>query len=558
MPKTDRRAFTGNRLAYIALVLLAVALTLRFRDISDRYQLTFHATESVRDPFELAEPNVEIISVTREAAAAGLGTGDVLVAIGGEAYRGAVDLHAPLRNARPGDRMAVTVRSAADGSTHETSIELQALPSPPNRDILFQVVLNLVLPLFCLALGLWVAAVRIRDPLAWVLLLMMVSFAEQSGGYPRTNFGYDDWLQPLLAGYERFSSNLWGVAMMLFGIYFPERLNLDRRWPWAKWILIVPLLLRAAQLGLAQALTGHHAGSALSIEKVLPSSTIPMIMQMTAVGLFFAGMGYKTGTATNPDARRRLFLLNAGATVSLTPIFILVIMNLVRGTTWLNYPVWLTYPTFMLLLLFPLTLAYVIVVHRALDVGVVLRQSVQYLLATSTVRVLQGILMFIVIFAAAYFAADAGSSFSRPQRIQIIALSFVGVFVIRRLADKLREWVDRRFFREAYNADQILSDLAEKVRTIVETSTLMETVAKRISESLHVSRVVLLLPNGRGFEPAYALGYAEPPRAVIPETSATTEQLLREKHAQVYLEDRTSWVYEQKISDDERKALEVL
>jgi hypothetical protein len=31
--------------------------------------------------------------------------------------------------------------------------------------------------------------------------------------------------------------------MLLFGVYFPERLKFDRRWPWAKWILIIPLLV---------------------------------------------------------------------------------------------------------------------------------------------------------------------------------------------------------------------------------------------------------------------------------------------------------------------------
>ncbi len=41
---------------------------------------------------------------------------------------------------------------------------------------------------------------------------------------------------------------------------------------------------------------------------------------------------------------------------------------------------------FAALLVFPLAMAYVIVVHRAMDVRVVLRQGLQYLLATSGVR----------------------------------------------------------------------------------------------------------------------------------------------------------------------------
>ena len=49
------------------------------------------------------------------------------------------------------------------------------------------------------------------------------------------------------------------------------------------------------------------------------------------------------------------------------------------------------------LAVFPLTLAYVIVVHRALDVPVVLRQGLQYALAQRGIRFLQALLPLLVI-----------------------------------------------------------------------------------------------------------------------------------------------------------------
>jgi len=67
-----------------------------------------------------------------------------------------------------------------------------------------------------------------------------------------------------------------------------------------------------------------------------------------------------------------------------------------------------------------------------------------------------------------------------------------------RHVSRLRRGVDRRFLREAYEADAILSDLATNVRTIVETRPLLETVATRIAESLHVPRIAILLDDANG------------------------------------------------------------
>src|SRR5262249_54810755 len=100
----------------------------------------------------------------------------------------------------------------------------------------------------------------------------------------------------------------------------------------------------------------------------------------------------------------------------------------------------------------------------------------------------------------------ADSSRNRVEKIAVIALGLTAVMVIRRGAERLRGWVDRRFFREAYDAERVLSELSDQVRSIVEPQSLLQTVATRISETLHVSQIAVLLDSG-AFRPAYALGY---------------------------------------------------
>ena len=56
-----------------------------------------------------------------------------------------------------------------------------------------------------------------------------------------------------------------------------------------------------------------------------------------------------------------------------------------------SFPDWTYLVIIGPLLLFPLTMAYVVVVHRAMDVRVVVRQGLQYLLARGSLRALQGV-----------------------------------------------------------------------------------------------------------------------------------------------------------------------
>src|SRR5437899_2365378 len=166
-------------------------------------------------------------------------------------------------------------------------------------------------------------------------------------------------------------------------------------------------------------------------------------------------------------------------------------------------------------------MAYVIVVHRAMDVRVAIRQGLQYLLAAGSVRALQVVLGAAIVVGATMLSANLNT----PRRLAATALGITLIFVLRRIAERLRSWVDRRFFRESYEADSILSDLATKVRTIVETGPLLETVAMRIAESLHVRRIAILLDGGGRFLLAYALGYPGTLAVAIPEKSLTVERL---------------------------------
>ena len=55
--------------------------------------------------------------------------------------------------------------------------------------------------------------------------------------------------------------------------------------------------------------------------------------------------------------------------------------------------------------------------------------------------------------------------------------------------------IDRRFFREAYNAQLILTELSEAIPTLSKTKQLVELVADQISHALHPENVTIFLDD---------------------------------------------------------------
>ncbi len=311
-----------------------------------------------------------------------------------------------------------------------------------------------------------------------------------------------------------------------------------------------PMLVRAGLWGIADGMLAHHRDMVLRLRAILLAvDPAGPDIELGLIGLFFVILGYKTVTATTSDARRRFLLLDTGAAAGLLPMMILVTWTVIHHT---NARGWPALVSIAALLVFPVTMAYVIVVHRAMDVQVVLRQGLQYLLATSGVRILQIAISAGIIV----LAATIGANSSVAARVTLIAVGFALLVGLGAFADRLRGWIDRRFFREAYEADEILADLVARVRTMVETGPLLETVASRVAEALHVPRIAILLDGDGAFRPAYAVGYGTAPNGTFSEQSLTLRRLRQTQRALVDFADADSWV--QLTDREERAALEEL
>jgi sigma-B regulation protein RsbU (phosphoserine phosphatase) len=545
-------------LAYFALAALFLLSTAYFaRSAFDRLDAIQHAHEYAREPLYLGDANWGAVGVRPEAEAAGAKFGNQVLSVEGRPIDGFTTYYGAVRNARPGDVLHLQIKPFG-GQAHTVSIQLQPLSSDPNTtgapayaDFALRAV---ALPAVCIALGFWVTAVRVRDPSAWLLLVVLLSLAAYVGSAgTRVEFGRGDFLQPLLVGFRAFFTLMAAPALMLFGLTFPTRLDLDRRLPWLTRLVPAYLVLVALIEAVNVSLWLHHLSWSGWLQKPVELLTgvegdFYGAVQVIALVACVVSLAWKTGRSPRGDARRRLLFLDAGAAVGVSALAVAVVASRLE----LKLPAWTPIPLLAMLLVFPLTMAYAVVVHRAMDVRVAIRQGLQYVLASGSVRALQVVLGAAIVIGVTLLSANL----SVPRRLAFTAVAIALIVAIRAASQRLRGWIDRRFFREAYESDAILNELASKVRSIVETGPLLETVATRIAESLHVPRIAILLNGDGRFQPAYALGYESRPAVSIPEESITVSRLRKQPHALVQFDDENSWV--QSTEGAERESLEQL
>ena len=297
VPKAMPKA-RSHTLAYVGLALLfLIAVTQWARDTRDRVDEFQHGEEYARDPFDLDPLTTVVANVTPEAEAAGIRNGDVLVGVEDRPLEGLSDYYGALRRARLGDRLRVQFQSptaggvvASDASIELTPFTYLGFTKQDSAAYAYIMTLRIAIPFVCLALGFWVAAVRVGDSAAWQLLLLMLSLGTAVLD-DRTIYGNEDALQPFLTAFTLTFSSLAPVALAFFGIVFPDRLAFDRRFPWIKWVVLSPLLFRA---GFNAVFGGYDLTTAIG-----PVSGSPFIRPDLSFG---TGLGDLNITSINGDS----------------------------------------------------------------------------------------------------------------------------------------------------------------------------------------------------------------------------------------------------------------
>jgi sigma-B regulation protein RsbU (phosphoserine phosphatase) len=433
---------------------------------------------------------VERVHEGSPAALGGLREGDDIVAFDGQPLRGPNPLLDLVLSRNPGDPVQLSVERASDGEREslEIGIVLGAPePLPLGRTLAIQLVSLYPVPFVVVGLG--VLLLRPDDRNAWLLALV---FAGLVAGAPVAELAHVPWLlRRFCLAYQITLAGLAPAFMLFFFSVFPGRSALDLRLPALKWTWLgagaavsLPVALVAATTGSLDALRpGLH-----SVGRLAPTALLAYSFGGFTLGL--VSLLWNVLRSPDPDVRRKGRVVVWGTLLGLVPALVLQATAVVLRRPPAALGFWAWAPAVIALSLLPLSYAYAVIKHRVLEVPVLLRRSARYLLVQ---RGAVGLLLVLALAATLLVARAATPRYDARGGAAAVAFTLgagfgtVLAWGATRLHRRVRERIDRAFFRRTYDVHQVLQELASRIRS----SGSREEIASLLREQIQAA----LLPR---------------------------------------------------------------
>jgi sigma-B regulation protein RsbU (phosphoserine phosphatase) len=281
-----------------------------------------------------------------------------------------------------------------------------------------------------------------------------------------------------------------GATCLHLGLLFPEprRFLKDRKWP-------VPLIYGFAALVCAawqltyQPVGAVAMGDAAMDRFFIAYQTTMIWGAMGPLGLLIL-LVTAWRTASSPRYKTQAKVTLFGATTAYGPMLLLWMLPVFVLGISLDASGQLVLLTALCWLIFPISIAYAIVRHQLFDIDVIIKLSMLY---SSLVVLLGGGYMLgtAVIQQALIAWTGSASDFANLAMTGAIAVVFDP------MRQRLRELIDRRFFRAKYDFKRILSDFAAAARSTIRVDDLIESMRPILETALHPSHIALYLRRDR-------------------------------------------------------------
>ncbi len=462
--------------------------------------------EGLEAAFESGAMWIRAVAPASSSAQAGLRTGDRVLSVSSQAIRDTGDWSAVLANRQVGQPQVWTVLRGGE------RLELEITPARATlRNRLFYgYVVIIALAFSCFVLGLFIAFRRPGDTVArfgaWFITTASVGFGLPNGwAVPWRQLPIAAQALLWLPEISRFV--IEGIFLSFFAV-FPCRL-FRSRWPWI--VIWVPVLATLPSRISRFYSVIYRPGQAAPVPGWLTQVTYMRTMVYLAAAVAMLWIAYRK--LADPNAKRRVRVLMAGTAISLTAAIPVVWYFNSYGY---GLSSWRTIVVVLIIsatLACPLAFAYAILRHRVLDIQVIIRQGLQYALARGAVLGVVPVLGALLVLDLAVNRQEPLVRILQARGWVYAALGGVALVAYWRRRPWL-ESLDRRFFRERYNAQRLLREVADEIRGVGPLESAAPRVVARIESALHPEFVSLMLRQPD--EPSYRLLASAPAGQALP------------------------------------------
>lgn len=300
-----------------------------------------------------------------------------------------------------------------------------------------------------------------------------------------------------------FPGDIWFASIGYHAMYsFPPGVAEGRFWSALKWILYIASALLFINWVIEIIFTQSGQLTSLFL------SYTPINLFIWSYYQWFRTIGIASIAAVilrnkllvkNPEQRRRSNLVLYGTLISVLPQVVVELVSLPNTLQWVAE---------LFVLLIPITFGYAILKRQVYDIHIVIRRGIQYLLAKNALRMLL-VLPVIGLLLTVYANRDrtlADILFRNSFWFYALLLATLALSLAYRRT--LRDWIDRRFFREAYQQDKILRQLIDEVKHADSMLDVSRIVSEKVTIALHPERLYLFYREGeqRGLSLGYSSG----------------------------------------------------
>ncbi|HEY0140507.1 MAG TPA: protein kinase [Thermoanaerobaculia bacterium] len=503
---------------WLQVGLAAVLVSLMFANVVTRPWMGFE--------YSRVDGRVQDVVEGSPADRAGMRVGDRVLSIAGHRVGPGV---IPLFFERAGEPVAVI--TANEGVLQVTPIPFEEMRRLGLRGNVARVLQSLhsylTFPLHLWMLALGATLLRLRGPSkdARLAALVMIYWAGGVFFYPAAGVGamLASWPPSLrLAIYLIDAAFIaaFFAACVHFAIVFPTDYTQKqpRAWGLVPWIVAVPIFLEAASAGILRA-NGSVARARTIISD--PYSTIGTVMLLSALAIL--AFRFVRISEVNPRRRIKLvFLSMLPGVVTFTSGYLVNLLQL-GHTASLTVRMLHTPATILGSAIF----AYAVVRHRMFNIRVLVRRSIQYALARGTLLVLLSLpVIGLVVYLYAHRRDSLAVLLTGQPAVYLVLL--VPLVLAVRYRKTLLEALDRKFFREQYDARQLLLHVVSIIRGGSDMLILSRAAIEEIDKALHPVHISLwhLDPDGAELHRGFVRGQNTPHEAHPLPTSSMLATLL--------------------------------